>query len=380
MSEHYNLPADTAILVHEHFTACKNLSLILDKYPPERVVADTKQKGPWLQELIQHDHIDASLGQAAYKRWRTMLSALEATSFEADLDWRMVMGLGGESVLETALTLHRLYGLPCIPASALKGLTRAYLTGEVQGYQSAKEEQDNADVKRIFGSQEQAGSVLFFDAFPVEGKASFALDIMNPHYPDYYAGKDKLPTNDQSPIPVTFLTVTNTIFTFALTPRMATTEEQRTQFRADVQNVRVWLLEALQTYGIGGKASAGYGYFKKELPVEASSQASTTQTPLSTRPSERIRPPIPQFREGQEINGSVIAPTDDLHRMASPDAQAFLRYQSFALQDVLVVVNEPEAQNWKPGETRICIFLREEIRNDCSILVCRPRPKKGNKK
>jgi len=374
MSERYNLPADTAVMVNDHISRCKNLSLILDKYPPEHVVRDTKNKGPWLQDLIQGNHIDVALAQSVYTRWHTMISALDATSFTAALDWRMVMGLGGESVLETALTLHRLYGLPFIPASALKGLTRAYLTGEVEGYLSKKEEKDNEDVKRIFGSQKQAGTVLFFDAMPTEGKVTFALDIMNPHYPDYYGGKEKLPTSDQHPIPVTFLTVTQTTFTFALAPRDASKEQQR----KDVEDVNVWLLEALQSYGVGGKTSAGYGYFRKELPTQATSSETATQA--LARPTEHIRPKIPHFREGQEITGSVIPPADDLRRIAPPDARAFLRYQSFALKDVLMVVHTEEAQNWRPGDTRICLFLREEERDGCSVLVCQPRVKKDKKK
>ena len=373
MSESYNLPADTAILVNDHIARCKNLSLILDKYPPERVVADTKQKGPWLQELIQGNHIDTALAETVYKRWQTMILALGATSFEAALDWRMVMGLGGESVLETALTLHRLYGLPFIPASALKGLTRAYLTGEVEGYQSDKEENDHEDVKRIFGSKKQAGTVLFFDALPTNGKVAFALDIMNPHYPDYYGSGNKPPTNDQNPIPVTFLTVANTAFTFALAPRDA----NKAEHRKDIENASEWLLQALQTYGIGGKTSAGYGHFKNTPSTQAKLDEPAAQVQKHV---EHIRPKIPVFRENQEITGSVIAPTDEIRRIAPPGAQAFLRYQSFGTREVLMVVNVEEAQNWKPGETRICVFLREEERNGCTVLMCQPRVKKEKKK
>jgi CRISPR type III-B/RAMP module RAMP protein Cmr6 len=375
MSERYNLPADTAVLVNDHIARCQNLSLILDKYPPERVVSESKHKGPWLQDLIRGNHIDTALAEAVYQRWYAMIDALGALSFEAALDWRMVMGLGGESVLETALTLHRLYGLPFIPASALKGLSRAYLTGEIEQYMSKGEEDDHEDILRIFGSQKHAGSVLFFDALPTQGKVAFALDIMNPHYPEYYGGKDKLPTNDQNPIPVTFLTVAHTSFTFALAPRNA----DKPEHVKDAEDVREWLLEALQTYGVGGKTSAGYGYFKKAQPAQAEAQSSTTQD-QPARPTERIRPPIPHFRAGQELTGSVVAPTDAQQRSAPAEARAFLRYQSFALTDVLLVVTAEEAQNWKPGETRICVFQYEEEREGCSILVCQPRAKKEKKK
>jgi hypothetical protein len=147
-----------------------------------------------------------------------------------------------------------------------------------------------------------------------------------------------------------------------------------------MEAIRLWLYEALQKYGIGSKTSAGYGYFKKELPPQEKSQEPATQAQALSRPVEHIRPKIPQFRDGQEITGAVIMPTDDLRRIAPPDALAFLRYESFELKDVLVVVKAEEAQTWKAGETHRCLFQREEVRDGCSVLVCQPRPKKERKK
>src|SRR6266699_3404321 len=237
MSDRYNLPADTAVLVNDHIARCKNLALILDKYPPQSVVADTKNKGPWLQGLVKGGHIDEALTQSVYNRWFTMMSAMNATLFHPSLDWRMVIGLGGESVLETDITLHHLYGIPFIPGSALKGLTRAYVTGEVDEHKSKRIEDDDEIVNRIFGTQKGAGTVLFFDTMPLNGEVQFVVDIMNPHYPDYYGGT-KPPTNDQSPIPVTFLTVTDTIFTFALASRDAGKEQPMKEHFSDTSHSR----------------------------------------------------------------------------------------------------------------------------------------------
>jgi len=397
MSDRYNLPADTAILVNDHITKCKNLGLILDKYPPQAVVAETKNKGPWLQGLTKGSHIDTALTQSAYNRWYTMMSAIKATLFNASLDWRMIVGLGGETVLETDITLHHLYGIPFIPGSALKGLTRAYVAEENKKYHvpedkpegqrrpSEQTDDDHSEIKLIFGTQKNAGTVLFFDAMPLNGEVKFVVDIMNPHYPDYYnslkSNKTIPPTNDQSPNPITFLTVTDTKFTFALAPRNPNDDKHK----ADVELVKVWLQKALQQYGIGGKTSAGYGYFKKEMPFAEPPQPEKAQEPAAqteepSRHTEHIRPKIPQFREGQEITGSVVTPTDELRRIAPPGTRAFLRYQSFATKDVLMVVSAEEAQNWKPGETRICLFQREEVRDECTVLVCQPRVKKDRDK
>ena len=385
MSERYNLPADTSVLLNDHFSKCKNLALILDKYIPADVPGNSQGKSEWLKRLESNSRIDIVFTQYAYSRWYAMMSAMNATLFNATLDWRMVIGLGGETVLETDLTLHHLYGIPFIPGSALKGLTRAYVTSEIDEHKSQDIDKDDATVQRIFGSQEHAGTVLFFDAMPLDGKVSFVLDIMNPHYPDYYSGT-KPPTNDQSPVPVTFLTVTNTTFTFALAPR----HPGDPNHEADLKDAKKWLQEAIEKYGVGGKTSAGYGYFKviddEEKPTSAAPPSQAASTPSSTAsaqrpmPTERIRPKLPQFREGQEITGAVVAPTDDLRRRVPSDAKAFLRYQSFATTDVLIVVSAEEAQSWKPGETRICVFVREEVRDGCTVLVCQPRVKKDKKK
>ncbi len=380
MSDRYNLPADTATLLNDHINKCKNLALILDKYPTQAVIAETKNKGPWLQNLVKGSHIDTTLTQSAYDRWDAMMSAMNTTRFNASLDWRMVVGLGGETVLETDITLHHLYGLPFIPGSALKGLTRAYVTSEIDEHKSQDIDKDEATVQRIFGSQEHAGTVLFFDAMPLNGEVKFVVDIMNPHYPDYYnslkSNKTIPPTNDQSPNPITFLTVTSTTFRFALAPRNPNDDRHK----ADVVLVKGWLQEALQKYGIGGKTSAGYGYFNMVKDGEIVQPKKSEEKTSQPKPVERIRPNIPKFREGQEITGAVVAPTDELRRKAPSDARAFLRYQSFATTDVVIVVSVEEVQSWKPGETRICVFLREEVRDGCTMLVCLPRVKKDKDK
>ncbi len=334
MSDRYNLPAVTATLLNDYVNQCKNLSLILDKYPPETVVAETKNKGPWLQTLVQGNHLDIALTRAAYSRWHAMISAMQVTRFDATLDWRMVIGLGGESVLETDITLHHLYGIPFIPGSALKGLTRAYVTGEIEGYKSDKIDNDNEEVKRIF-------------------------DIMNPHYPEYYnslkSSKTTPPTNDQQPNPITFLTVTNTTFTFALALRNPNDLEHKD----DLNKTKGWLQEALQKYGVGGKTSAGYGYFRKvdDKDTAPASPASvqTTQKPQTPAVQEKWqRPNIPRFREGQEIQQCFVTQPTDTMRRYYPTAGAFLRYRELPITVAYVVIKEalPEGQQWQLKDSK----------------------------
>jgi CRISPR-associated protein Cmr6 len=52
-------------------------------------------------------------------------------SFSMSVDWRLVIGLGGSSPLDTGITLHHLYGFPYLPASGVKGITRSYWLAQV---------------------------------------------------------------------------------------------------------------------------------------------------------------------------------------------------------------------------------------------------------
>src|SRR6266702_1764661 len=199
MNNRYYLPNDTArLLTEERLKKCKNLGLLLDKYIPQPAIEKSEGKSIWLKTIESGSYIDTRLTESVYQRWLNITTAEGAQHFSAITDWRMVVGLGGETVLETDLTLHHLYGIPYIPGSALKGLTRAYAVTEEKDFYipenkpvdervpSTDTDNDHPDIKRIFGTQKDSGTVIFLDAMPQKGKAQLILDIMNPHYPDYY--------------------------------------------------------------------------------------------------------------------------------------------------------------------------------------------------
>ena len=316
MSDYY-LPLQTArLLTPERLRQCRNPGLLLDKYPPQTAVETSKGKSEWLKSLKLEEHVDTRLVEQVYKRWQRTVAAMQGQSFTAMTQWRMVIGLGGETVLETDLTLHHLYGIPFIPGSALKGLTRAYVAGEVDEHKSGKIDTDDATLQRIFGSQEAAGSVLFFDAMPVNGRVAFDLDIMNAHYPKYY-GESQLPTNSQDPNPVLFLTVAKTTFLFALAPR-------RPQDAADTQLAIQWLQKALQEYGVGGKTSAGYGYFTDFQEKEKASMVPES-VPAD---SEVIKARDAQSRlealKESEVAGQINSFYQQWQKLTSQEARALL--------------------------------------------------------
>jgi CRISPR-associated protein Cmr6 len=264
------LPADSGRLIKQYRKQSDNPGLLLDRYIPwrRRQTREGKDewslggqdKYRWLETVASSARQLDALLQENHARWQQIVQDAGAvkgiTRFTATTDWRMVVGLGGGHVLETAMTLHRIYGFPIIPGSALKGMTRAWVELEVKP--------DDDLVVAVFGTPPgetpmKAGQVIFFDAVPTQ-VPKLELDVMNPHYGDYYAekkdrGRPIPPADYLSPVPVYFLTVAGGCeFAFAVAPRNGN--------KGLAETAAGWLKEALREMGVGAKTVAGYGYFR----------------------------------------------------------------------------------------------------------------------
>ena len=168
----------------------------------------------------------------------------------SQLDWRMVIGLGGDHVQETNMTLDHVYGIPYLPGSAFKGVVRSWVIQEYFGNDENLAMRDK-DFRAVFGSQESAGKVQFLDVLPAGG-VHFEIDIMNPHFSTYYTGS-AFPTDDQRLKQIYFLTLKNTHFRFLILAKAA----------APLQLAKDWFTEAIANLGFGAKSAVGYGYFRE---------------------------------------------------------------------------------------------------------------------
>jgi len=238
---------------------------------------------------------------------------LDVFSINLTPDWRFIVGLGNESVYDTAMTLHHVHGFPYIPASAVKGVVRSWIITEVFVKHNIPEDEVdfpllNAEHRayldegfcKIFGcpnetkavkfesgkpkknskgfyeyesvvdtalGKENQGKVWFFDAFPISA-LNIIVDIMNPHYADYYGEKkhngNPIPPADYlTPVPIPFLTVENTKYQFIIGIK----EKDKTEISSGIfkdkvlfEVVSIWLKKALEEHGIGAKTAVGYGY------------------------------------------------------------------------------------------------------------------------
>jgi CRISPR type III-B/RAMP module RAMP protein Cmr6 len=127
------------------------------------------------------------------------------------------------------------------------------------------------------------GMVAFYDAPPDPGQEGLLqVDILNPHYPEYYkSAGESPPSDDQNPNPVYFLAVRpGARFTFPFRlcswPAASGGDPAEVERRDRLhglsreearERISSWLLKGLEEYGAGGKTAAGYGYFTVESAV-----------------------------------------------------------------------------------------------------------------
>lgn len=185
-----------------------------------------------------------------YRIWEACLNELGAVTRRASIKNRLAVGLGSESVLETNVTLHRTYGVPYIPGSAIKGLAAAF----ARQYCGPEWEIGKPAYEVVFGSTENAGYVTFFDALyvPQSGHEGQPLhvDVMTVHHRFYYERPDQPPADWDDPNPVSFLSATGKYLIALAAPKGC--ESWR--------DLAFHILEqALKHEGVGAKTSSGYG-------------------------------------------------------------------------------------------------------------------------
>lgn len=265
-----HVPATPWIKENSHLILSNNLimnrSLFLDKYCDwlfENGMPATRD------ETRKYRNLQKSLGISVPMNKELFISLIErrrctqigATFFPLKTKTRLLVNLGLESVFETSLAFHRLWGFPVIPGSAVKGVFRHYC--DESGALNQK------DLLEICGndpgeSEAFEGKVAFLDAWPANYDAiqnSLEMDIMTPHYQHYYQNPENvLPADDKQPIPIQFLAVKKGIvFEFIIAPSSpCKTGEQG----ALLSKTRQLLTDALREYGIGAKTGSNYGYFE----------------------------------------------------------------------------------------------------------------------
>lgn len=228
---------------------------------------DTTNAGLWLDKFIREQDPDDKESRrllvqqvaetpfpAAYShwfsKWEEALRAYGAECRVARTLGRMAIGLGQESVLETAVTLHHTYCVPYIPGSALKGLAGSFARQHLGDQWQA----NTPAYLTVFGDTETAGYVTFFDALPRPNTAALHVDVITVHHEKYYQDGSAPPADWDDPNPVPFLSATGSYLAALSGP---SAEWLSTAFKI--------LKQALAHSGIGAKTSNGYGRLRLVL-------------------------------------------------------------------------------------------------------------------
>ncbi|MGC8833781.1 MAG: type III-B CRISPR module RAMP protein Cmr6, partial [Armatimonadota bacterium] len=235
-----------------------NASLFFDRWleRQETGAGGSRAKDELLNKIVETS--PSEVYRKAYERWKDLLGNQPNTAFaEMKVEGRLIVGLGGENVLEAGLTLHRIYGAPIIPGSALKGLSRHYaqqVLGSLQGCcELFADEGYQGEYHRIlFGNTESAGYVNYLDAWYVPDSAPedkpFVRDVITTHHPKYYQECSRWPWDFDDPNPVPFISVRGSFLVATSGP-----SKDWAEFALKL------LQQALEDYGVGGKTSSGYG-------------------------------------------------------------------------------------------------------------------------
>lgn len=204
------------------------------------------------------------------------------------LEGRLAINLADSLMRNAGIALDRLFGLPYVPGSAVKGVTRAIALEELSTAIGSDRERLFDLFRRVFGTADNdfkpkrelaafrdrlgdrpanfRGAVAFLPAYPID-EAKVVVDLTNVHFPTYYQGDRKkeiapgLPSSlaTESPQPNPFPCVeAGARFAFCL---VATGADKAPLL---LESAERWLAHALTVRGLGAKTAAGYGWFSIE--------------------------------------------------------------------------------------------------------------------
>jgi CRISPR-associated protein Cmr6 len=247
----FPLPRDTADTLMAE-AGCENFALLLERY---LAFGDNRGQPQLLRELTDRKALvpdftplkDLIAAQAA--RWRDTAETLGAVTFQARPQWRVIVGLGTNDLLDGGILLHPVLGFPVMPATCLKGIARHFA--------EFVDERPGEELETHFGKAMEEtglrGDLLFLEGTPVEPPV-VERDVICPVFGAYYRDHATPLAGYLSPSPIFFLAVgarSRYQFGVASLSRDAKAAEQGAQ----------WLRGALTDLGCGAKTAAGYGYW-----------------------------------------------------------------------------------------------------------------------
>jgi len=265
-----------------------------ERYNAEAKIAETLANVTWDSKELQslrsrHTRRFLNLFRSAYGSERSSVTI-------GQLEGRLAINLADSLIQNAGICLDRLFGLPYIPGSAIKGVCRHAALAELKATPSDKKSALLRTFCAVFGtsdndftkgnlrafeshwqgeSKDQKGAIAFLPAYPVN-EARVVVDLTNVHFPDYY--RSGLPEDQakENPRPNPFPAVeAGAQFAFCIVLNGINLDP------TILPAAKRWLGEALTVHGLGAKTAAGYGWFSLQPEVlqaiEAEEQKEVTK-------------------------------------------------------------------------------------------------------
>lgn len=230
--------------------------------------------------LVNNGWVKQALTRAREEAFEAVMKALKEAGYcyvglVFRSESRIIVG-HSEGILSTIFEVGQVFdyvrGLPIIPGSSLKGLTRSFLSRRCDdlGDDRFKEECSGL-VKKLFGYSDETASVsklVFFDAYPVgvDGAKSLILaDVITPHY--YVGGQPVKNELGAEPKPVLHVSVSpGTLFGVVIALRdreavdlLARLGELLGMPKNGLVALALAVSAAVKLEGVGARTTKGYG-------------------------------------------------------------------------------------------------------------------------
>ncbi len=240
-----------------------------------------------------------------------------------ELEGRLAINLADSLIQNAGISLDRIFGLPFIPGSAVKGACRHAALAELKEASPEDAPSLLATFCAIFGTSDvdfktgdlkefrhhQAekdtdckGAVSFLPAYPIN-EARIVVDLTNVHYPDYYRSGREEDMSKEKPRPNPFPAVeAGAQFAFCL---VLNGMDMRAEL---LTTARRWLETALTERGLGAKTAAGYGWFCLKPDVLLSLESEEAKEQEAAAAKARAAKEAEESNKAEDARRAALTP------------------------------------------------------------------------
>ncbi len=303
------------------------------------------------------------------------------------LEGRLAINLADSLIQNAGICLDRLFGLPFIPGSAIKGVVRHTALDEVKAAPASERDALLALFCSVFGTSENdfqkgdlrgfrslpprtpadgKGAVSFLPAYPVND-CRIVVDLTNVHYPEYYrTGRPDAQSNERpqpNPLPAV---EAGAEFAFFIVLNGLKHDP------ALLATARRWLEKAITERGLGAKTASGYGWFSIQPQVLAALEAAELKEREAREEARRAKEEEELKRQEEEerlrklppealAKETLLAMPDDQFAAFAKAIKGKTEVEQRALVDLLSTHKEKRDRwkTWKKKKPDIATVVAE---------------------